>query len=118
MASALICEFLWKHKGEILTAFVFILFFILWFTAERLSDKIDYLNREIENRDQEIAALKDELKSVKASVVGVKLYIEQLHVISTNEQQELKENENICQSVTDFNSIVPRLNELFGHCSE
>lgn len=118
MISVRVWNFIRKRKGEIFTAFLFLLFFILWFTIERMSGKIDGLNHELEDREREITILRSELDSVKISVAGVKLYLERLSTISANEQQELKTNEDVCQTVTDFDSIIPRLNELFGNCSE
>ena len=110
--------FLYTHRKAILAAFLVLLFFVLWFAIERQSDRIDALRAEIETKNSEIAVLRSEIAEATAEVGQVKAYLEKLKTISAEERQELTKNEKICENVTDFDSIIPRINELFGYCSD
>lgn len=118
MASMMVWGYLYNHRKEILTALIMITFYILCFTLERMSDKIDRLNAEIETKNAEIAVLHEEMALVIRDTETVKQYIKTVNTITNNEKQELSTNEAICVDAGTFDSIVPRLNELFGSCAE
>lgn len=118
MGSILTLEFIAKNRKTIAAFFLTLVTYILFFTIERMSDRIDSLKAEIETKSAEIAVLQAELHEVSIDTEKVKKYFEKLNAVNNTEKQELETNENLCQTSADFNSIVPRLNELFGFCSE
>lgn len=118
LAGLAVWGYLYDHRKEIIIVLTALVFFILWFTLERMSDKIDRLNAELETKNAEIAVLHEEMALVIKDTETVKQYIKTINTITNNEKQELDTNEAVCMDAGDFDSIIPRLNELFGHCSE
>lgn len=107
---------LYTHRREIIAAFLVILFFVLWFTIERQSDRIVSQKAEIKALTAEVESLRADYNQFQADVKTVRLYLNKIETITQNEREQMDENEKVCKNVSDFNSIVPRLNELFGHC--
>lgn len=118
MGSILVIEFIGKNWKTIVAFISVLVIYILFFTIERMSDRIDSLKAELESKSAEIVLLQEEIRKVNIDTEKVKKYFEKLNAVNNTEKQELETNENACQTSTDFNSIVPRLNELFGFCSE
>lgn len=108
---------LFHYRKEIITAFLVILFYILWFTIERQSDRIVSQKAEIKALTAEVESLRAEYAQFQSDVKTVRLYLNKIETITQNEREQMDENEKVCKNVSDFNSIVPRLNELFGQCA-
>ena len=107
---------LYTHRKAILITFLVILFFILWFTIERQSDRIEHQKAEIETLRRVTGELQESFQSVETDVKTLRLYLNKIETITQNEAKQMEENEKVCKNVSDFNSIIPRLNELFGYC--
>ena len=115
MAAAIF--WLYTNRKAILITFSVILFFILWFTIERQSDRIVSQKAEIKALTAEVESLRTEYAQFQADVKTVRLYLNKIETITQKEREQMDENEKVCKNVSDFNSIVPRLNELFGQCA-
>lgn len=115
-AIIVIGKWLHKHRGLIISIIAALVISILFLVIRIEIGKIETLSSQItglENRNQ---ALIDQLSAAADDIKTVRNYLLNLDKIAVKEQQELSENEQICSNVSDFDDIVPRLNQLFGHC--
>ena len=110
--------FLWTNRKIIFAAFLVVLFFSLWFTIERMSDRIDAQQTKIENLTNELANAKKLIQAQNLEVQRVKTYFQQLHNITENEKSNFEKNHETDENCTCRDDIIHRLNELFGKCSE
>lgn len=108
---------LFHYRKEIITAFLVILFYILWFTIERQSDRIVNQKAEIKALTAEVESLRAEYARIEGDITAVSAYLTQLKKIETNNKIEVKKNEE-CVSQRDPDTFIRRLNELFGYCSD
>ena len=108
---------LYTHRKAILITCTVILFFILWFTIERQSDRIVNQKAEIKTLAAEVETLRAEYARIEGDVTAVSAYLTQLGNIEKNNKIEVKKNEE-CVSQRDPDTFIRRLNELFGHCSD
>lgn len=110
--------FLWTNRKIILAAFLVVLFFSLWFTIERMSDRISAQSTKIENLSKDLADTQKQLETANLEVQQVKRYFEQLQLITENEKRNFEKNAETAENYTCSDDIIIRLNELFGFCSE
>lgn len=110
--------FLWTNRRIIFAALLVVLFFSLWFTIERMSDKIDSQSTKIENLNNELANAQKLIHAQNLEVQQVKTYLQQLQNITENEKSNFEKNAETAENYTCRDDIIHRLNELFGFCSE
>lgn len=110
--------FLWTNRKIIFAAFLVLLFCSLWFTIERMSDRIDAQSTKIENLNNELANAQKLIHAQNLEVQQVKKYFEQLHGIEQNEKNNFEKNAETAENYTCRDDIIHRLNQLFGFCSE
>ena len=110
--------FLWTNRKIIFAACLVILFFSLWFTIERMADRINAQQTKIENLNNELQQAQKLIQAQNLEVQQVKTYFQQLHNITENEKNNFEKNAETAENYTCSDDIVHRLNELFGNCSE
>ena len=110
--------FLWTNRKIIFAAFLVLLFFSLWFTIERMSDRIERQSTKIENLNKDLADTKKQLETANLEVSQVKKYFEQLQLITENEKRNFEKNAETAENSVCIDDYYIRLNELFGVCSE
>lgn len=110
--------FLWTNRKIIFAAFLVLLFFSLWFTIERMSDRIERQSTKIENLNKDLADTKKQLETANLEVSQVKRYFEQLQLINQNEKRNFEKNAETAENSVCIDDYYMRLNELFGYCSE
>lgn len=110
--------FLWTNRKIILAAFLVLLFFSLWFTIERMSDRIDAQQTKIENLNNELANAQKLIHAQNLEVSQVKKYFEQLQLITENEKRNFEKNAETAENSVCIDDYYMRLNELFGYCAE
>ncbi len=108
---------LFHYRKEIITAFLVILFYILWFTIERQSDRIVSQKAEIKALTAEVENLHAEYARIEGDVTAVSAYLTKIRNIETTNKIEVKKNEE-CVAAHDPDTFIDRLNELFGYCSD
>lgn len=108
---------LFHYRKEIITAFLVILFYILWFTIERQSDRITAQKAEIKALTAEVETLHAEYARIEGDVTAVSTYLTKIRNIETTNKIEVKKNEK-CVAAHDADTFIDRLNELFGYCSD
>ena len=108
---------LFHYRKEIITAFLVVLFYVLWFTIERQADRITSQKAEIKALTAEVETLRAEYARIEGDITAVSAYLTQLKKIETNNKIEVKKNEE-CVSQRDPDTFIRRLNELFGYCSD
>ncbi len=108
---------LFHYRKEIITAFLVILFYILWFTIERQSDRITAQKAEIKALTAEVETLRAEYARIEGDVTAVSAYLTKIRNIETTNKIEVKKNEE-CVAAHDADTFIDRLNELFGYCSD
>lgn len=107
-----------KSKIKIIfAAFLVVLLFSLWFTIERMADRIDRQQTKIESLNKELAEAKKELEAANLEVPQVKRYYEQLQLINQNEKRNFEKNAETAENSACIDDYYMRLNELFGFCS-
>jgi len=109
--------FLWTNRKIIFAALLVILLFSLWFTIERMNDRIDAQRTKIENLNKELAEAKKELETANLEVSQVKRYYEQLQLITKNEKRNFEKNAETAENSVCIDDYYIRLNELFGVCA-
>lgn len=110
--------FLWTNRRIIFAAFLVLLFFSLWFTIERMSDRIERQSTKIENLNNELQQAQKLIHAQNLEVSRVKKYFEQLQLINQNEKNNFEKNAETAENYTCRDDVINRLNELFGVCSE
>ena len=108
---------LYTHRKEIIAAFLVILFFVLWFTIERQSDRITAQKAEIKALTAEVETLRAGYVRIEGDVTAVSAYLTKIRNIETTNKIEVKKNEE-CVAAHDPDTFIDRLNELFGYCSD
>lgn len=108
---------LYAHRREIIAAFLVILFYVLWFTIERQSDRIVNQKAEIKALTAEVESLRAEYARIEGDVTAVSAYLTKIRNIETTNKIEVKKNEE-CVAAHDPDTFIDRLNELFGYCSD
>lgn len=107
--------FLWTNRKIIFAAFLVVLFFSLWFTIERMSDRIKLLEIQKENIEKENDDLKAKIKNIEnEKAVMLSSFTKRID-IEKKESLELYKNEKCCYNP---DSVSDRLNEIFGFCAE
>ena len=116
--TTLIAIFTWlhKHRGLIISLIAALIITILFLVIRIEISKIETLSGQISDLKNQNQALIDQLSTAAEDVKAVRTYLFSLENIAVQERQELTKNEEICENITDFDDIVPRLNELFGYC--
>lgn len=110
--------FLWTNRKIIFAAFLVVLFFSLWFTIERMSDRIDSQSTKIENLNNELQQAQKLIHAQNLEVSQVKRYFEQLQLITENEKRNFEKNAETAENSVCIDDYYLRINELFGVCSE
>ena len=105
-----------KHRGLIISIIAALIIVILFLVIRIEISKIETLSGQISDLKNQNQALIEQLSTAAEDVKAVRLYLFSLENIAVQERQELQKNEEICENVTDFESIIPRINELFGYC--
>lgn len=105
-----------KHRGLIISIIAALIIVILFLVIRIEISKIETLSGQISDLKNQNQALIEQLSTAAEDVKAVRLYLFSLENIAVQERQELQKNEEICENVTDFDSIIPRINELFGYC--
>jgi len=115
MAAAIF--WLYTNRKAILITFLVILFFVLWFTIERQSDRITAQKAEIKALTAEVETLHAEYARIEGDVTAVSAYLAKIRNIETTKKIEVRKNEE-CVAAHDADTFIDRLNELFGYCSD
>ncbi len=117
--TTLIAIFTWlhKHRGLIISLIAALIIAVLFLVIRLEISKIETLSGQISDLKNQNQALIEQLSTAAEDVKAVRTYLFSLENIAVQERQELQKNEEICENVSDFNSIVLRLNELFGQCA-
>lgn len=117
MGSILAIEFIGKNWKTIVAFIAVLIIYILFFTIERMSDRIDSLKAELESKSAEIVLLQEEIRKVTIDTEKVKKYFEKINAIN-NSQKEEEEHNAECSVNTDNTSVINHINELFGFCEQ
>ena len=104
------------HRGLIISIFAALIIMILFLVIRIEISKIESLSSQIADLKNQNKTLIEQLSTAVEDVKAVRTYLFSLENIAVQERQELQKNEEICKNITDFDSIIPRLNELFGYC--
>jgi len=112
----LIAKWIKDHRGLIISLIAALVISILFLVIRIEIGKIETLSSQIADLKNRNQALIDQLSTAADDVKAVRQYLFSLENIAVQERQELQKNEEICENVTDFDSIIPRINELFGYC--
>lgn len=110
--------FLWTNRKIIFAAFLVVLFFSLWFTVERMSDRIERQSTKIENLNNELTNAQKLIHAQNLEVQQVKTYFQQLQNITKNERDNFEKNAETAENSVCIDDYYLRINELFGVCSE
>lgn len=110
--------FCWTNRKIIFAAFLVVLFFSLWFTIERMADRIDAQSTKIENLNNELQQAQKLIQTQNLEVQQVKTYFQQLHNITENEKSNFKKNAETAENSVCIDDYYMRVNELFSKCSE
>jgi outer membrane murein-binding lipoprotein Lpp len=104
------------HRGLIISLIAALIIAVLFLVIRLEISKIETLSGQISDLKNQNQALIEQLSTAAEDVKAVRQYLFSLENIAVQERQELQKNEEICENVTDFDSIIPRINELFGYC--
>ena len=105
-----------EHRGLIISLIAALIIAVLFLVIRIEISKIETLSGQISDLKNQNQALIEQLSTAVEDVKAVRTYLFSLENIAVQERQELTKNEEICENITDFDDIVPRLNELFGYC--
>ena len=111
-----ISTWLHKHRGLIISLIAALIIAVLFLVIRIEISKIESLSGQISDLKNQNQALIDQLSTAAEDVKAVRTYLFSLENIAVQERQELTKNEEVCKNITDFDSIIPRINELFGYC--
>ncbi len=115
-ATIVIGKWIHEHRGLIISLIAALIIAILFLVIRIEIGKIESLSGQISDLKNQNQALIEQLSTAAEDVKAVRTYLFSLENIAVQERQELQKNEEICENVTDFDSIIPRINELFGYC--
>lgn len=117
-ALIIIGKWIQEHRGLIISIIAALIIAILFLVIRIEIAKIESLSTQIGDLKHQNQTLINQLSTAAEDVKAVREYLFTIEKIAATERQELDENEQICKNANDFDSIVPRINELFGFCEQ